>query len=153
MKKLELLLTPSNLQQFSLKCVSLRSIELPRDQAVFHYPGQIQLQVFLNIEEVNEKEKTPQTTSVCVLSITYKYIFSRVKHKSRLLSLFVSSLYCYQVSKKGITIRGSADIHYTFILIKKSPLKDRIYTRIVKEALVLSTVKTNCKIVSSETLK
>ena len=148
MKKLELLLTPSNLQQFSLKCVSLRSIELPRGQAVFHYPGQIQLQVFQNIEEVNEKEKTPQTTSVCVLSITYKYIFSRVKHKSRLLSLFVSSLYCYQVSKKGITIRGSADIHYTFILIKKSPLKDRIYTRIVKEALVLSTVKTNCKIVS-----
>ena len=104
--------------------------------------------MFLNIEEVNEKEKTPQTTSVCVLSITYKYIFSRVKHKSRLLSLFVSSLYCYQVSKKGITIRGSADIHYTFILIKKSPLKDRIYTRIVREALVLSTVKTNCKIVS-----
>ena len=148
MKKLELLLTPSNLQQFSLKCVSLRSIELPRDQAVFHYPGQIQLQVFQNIGEVNEKEKTPQTTSVCVLSITYKYIFSRVKHKSRLLSLFVSSLYCYQVSKKGITIRGSADIHYTFILIKKSPLKDRIYTRIVREALVLSTVKTNCKIVS-----
>ena len=148
MKKLELLLTPSNLQQFSLKCVSLRSIELPRDQAVFYYPGQIQLQVFQNIEEVNEKEKTPQTTSVCVLSITYKYIFSRVKHKSRLLSLFVSSLYCYQVSKKGITIRGSADIHYTFILIKKSPLKDRIYTRIVKEALVLSIVKTNCKIVS-----
>ena len=39
MKKLELLLTPSNLQQFSLKCVSLRSIELPRDQAVFYYPG------------------------------------------------------------------------------------------------------------------
>ena len=148
MKKLELLLTPSNLQQFSLKCVSLRSIELPRDQAVFHYPGQIQLQVFQNIEEMNEKEKTPQTTSVCVLSITYKCIFSRVKHKSRLLSLFVSSLYCYQVSKKGITIRGSADIHYTFILIKKSPLKDRIYTRIVREALVLSTVKTNCKIVS-----
>ena len=148
MKKLELLLTPSNLQQFSLKCVSLRSIELPRDQAVFHYPGQIQLQVFQNIEEVNEKEKTLQTTSVCVLSITYKYIFSRVKHKSRLLSLFVSSLYCYQVSKKGITIRGSADIHYTLILIKKSPLKDRIYTRIVREALVLSTVKTNCKIVS-----
>ena len=148
MKKLELLLTPSNLPQFSLKCVSLRSIELPRDQAVFHYPGQIQLQVFQNIEEMNEKEKTPQTTSVCVLSITYKCIFSRVKHKSRLLSLFVSSLYCYQVSKKGITIRGSADIHYTFILIKKSPLKDRIYTRIVREALVLSTVKTNCKIVS-----
>ena len=148
MKKLELLLTPSNLQQFFLKCVSLRSIELPRDQAVFHYPGQIQLQVFQNIEEMNEKEKTPQTTSVCVLSITYKCIFSRVKHKSRLLSLFVSSLYCYQVSKKGITIRGSADIHYTFILIKKSPLKDRIYTRIVREALVLSTVKTNCKIVS-----
>ena len=148
MKKLELLLTPSNLQQFSLKCVSLRSIELPRDQAVFHYPGQIQLQVFQNIEEVNEKEKTPQTTSVCVLSITYKYIFSRVKHKSRLLSFSVSSLYCYQVSKKGITIRGNADIHYTFILIKKSPLKDRIYTRIVREALVLSTVKTNCKIVS-----
>ena len=30
----------------------------------------------------------------------------------------------------------------------KSPLKDRIYIRIVREALVLSAVKTNCKIVS-----
>ena len=32
----ELLFSPSNSDQFSLKCVSLRLIELPRDQAVFY---------------------------------------------------------------------------------------------------------------------
>ena len=116
-EEFELLFSPSNLQQFSLKYISLRSIELLRDQAVFYYPGQILLHVFQTIEAANEKEKTLQTTSVCILLITYKYIYSRVKHKSRLLSLFVLSLYCYQVSKKGITTRESGDIQYTFILI------------------------------------
>ena len=38
-EEFELLFSPSNLQQFSLKYISLRSIELLRDQALFYYPG------------------------------------------------------------------------------------------------------------------
>ena len=68
-----------------------------------------------------ERKKHFKKTSVCVLLITNKYIYFRVNHKSRLLGFFVSFLYCYQVSKYGLTDRESGDIQYKFILSVNHP--------------------------------
>ena len=66
----ELLFSPSNSDQFSLKCVSLRSIELPRDQAVFYTLDESSYRCFRRLKQWTRKKKTLQTTSVCVLLIT-----------------------------------------------------------------------------------
>ena len=99
MGKFELLFSPSNSEQFSFKCVSLDQSNFLETKLCFITRGRSSYRCFRWLKQWTRKKKTIQTTSICVLLVTYKYIYSRVDHKSRLLSLFVSSIYCYQVWK------------------------------------------------------
>ena len=57
MGKFELLFSPSNSDQFSFKCVSLRSIELPTDQAVFYTLDGSSYRCFRRLKQWTRKKK------------------------------------------------------------------------------------------------
>ena len=70
----QLILTPSNLQQFSLNAFLCDQSNFLETKLFFINLDPVKC-VF---EQWTSKKKTFQTTSVCVLLITYKYIYARV---------------------------------------------------------------------------
>ena len=74
----QLLLTPSNLQQFSLNAFLCNQSNFSETKLFFITLGRSCQMCFRTLKQWASKKKTFQITSVCVLLITYKYIYARV---------------------------------------------------------------------------